>query len=121
MHDIELLRACVGLSIIFLHPADDVRESVSCSVALVMSFFHHLEHQALKSPVIIEHSGNSLFTLLISNSVLYRNLQTCDDSRLGNNKDKLEDIFHLVNEFLSLNNNNNSSSFRVTRMICSQG
>ena len=36
MHDIELLRTRVGLSIICLHPADDVRESVSCPVALLM-------------------------------------------------------------------------------------
>ena len=65
MHDIELLITWVGLSIICLYPADDERESISCPVELVMSFFHHLEHQALKSPVIIEHSGNSLFRLLI--------------------------------------------------------
>ena len=53
MHDIELLITWVGLLIICLYPADDVRESISCPIELVMSFFHHLEHRALKSPVII--------------------------------------------------------------------
>ena len=61
MHDIELLITWVGLLIICLYPADDVRESISCPIELVMSFFHHLEHRALKSPVIIEHTGNSLY------------------------------------------------------------
>ena len=61
MHDIELLITWVGSLIICLYPADDVRESISCSIELVMSFFHHLEHRALKSPVIIEHTGNSLY------------------------------------------------------------
>ena len=63
MHDIELLITWVGLSIVCLYPADDVRESVSCPTELVMAFFHHLEHRALKSPIIVEHSGNSLFIL----------------------------------------------------------
>ena len=66
MHDIELLITWVGLSIICSYPADDVRESISCPVELVMSFFHHREHLALKPPMIIEHSGNSLFILLRS-------------------------------------------------------
>ena len=35
---------------------------------------------------------------------MYRNLQTRHDSDLGNDKHKLENIFHLVNKFLSLNN-----------------
>ena len=54
MHETELLITWVGLSIICLYPADDVRESISCPVELVISFFHHLDHQALKSPVIIQ-------------------------------------------------------------------
>ena len=36
MHDIELLITWVGLSIICLYRADDVRESISCPVELVM-------------------------------------------------------------------------------------
>ena len=66
MHDIKLLITWVGLSIFCLHPADDVRESISCPVELIMSFFHHREHVALKSPAIIKHSGNALFILLIT-------------------------------------------------------
>ena len=66
MRNIELLITWVGLSVICLYPADDVRESIFCPVELVMSFFHHLQHLALKSPKTIEHSGNSLFMLLIS-------------------------------------------------------
>ena len=60
MHNIELLITWVVLSIICLYPTDDVRETISCPAELVMSFFHHLAHRALKSPKIIEHDGNSL-------------------------------------------------------------
>ena len=88
IHDIELLITWVGLSITCLYPADDVRESISCPVELVMSFFHHLDHQALKSPMIIEHSGNSIFILLIVKKILNRNLQTHHDSDLGVDKHK---------------------------------
>ena len=70
MHDIELLITCVGLSIICLYPADDVRDSISCPAGLLISFFLHLEHQALKSPVITEHKGSLSFILLISKSNL---------------------------------------------------
>ena len=70
MHDIELLVTCVGLSIICLYPADDVRDSISCPTGLLISFFLHLEHQALKSPVITEHKGSLSFILLISKSNL---------------------------------------------------
>ena len=66
MHDIELLITWVGLSIFCLYAADDVRKSISCPVELIMSFFHHREYLALKSPAIIEHSRNSLFILLIT-------------------------------------------------------
>ena len=70
MHDLifstKVFITRVGLSIICLYPADDVRELISCPAELVMSFFHHLEHRALKSSLIIEHSGKSLFILLIS-------------------------------------------------------
>ena len=48
MHDIELLVTWAGLSITCFYQADDVRESISCPV------------------VLIEHSKNSLFILLIS-------------------------------------------------------
>ena len=48
MHDIELLVTWAGLSIICFYQADDVRETISCPV------------------VLIQHSGNSLFMLLIS-------------------------------------------------------
>ena len=53
MHDIELLTNMDTLSIFCLYPADNVRGSISCPLELVMPFFHHLEHRALKSPVII--------------------------------------------------------------------
>ena len=65
MHDIELLTTWVGLSIICLYPADDVRESIPCPTELVISSIHHLQHRALNPPVIIKHSGNSLFIWLI--------------------------------------------------------
>ena len=59
MHDIESFTTCVGLSIICLYPADDVEESISWPVELVISFYDHIEQQALKSPVAIEHNRNS--------------------------------------------------------------
>ena len=43
-------------------------ESISCPRVLVISFFHQLEQQALKSLVAMEHIGNSLFVLLRSKS-----------------------------------------------------
>ena len=66
MHDIELFTAWVGLSIICVCPADDVRGSSSRPAELVISFFHHLELRALKSPVTTEQIGNSSFMLLRS-------------------------------------------------------
>ena len=69
MHDKELLITRIGLSIICLYPADDVRDSISCPAGLLISFFHHPEHRALKSSVITEHKGSSSFILLISKSV----------------------------------------------------
>ena len=59
MHDIELFTIWVGLSTICLYPADNVRESISSPAELVISFCHHLEEPVLKSPVTIQHKGNS--------------------------------------------------------------
>ena len=57
VHNIKLFLTGVGLSIIFLYPADDVRESISRPVELVMSFQQFVQ-EALKSPVTIEQIGN---------------------------------------------------------------
>ena len=54
----------VGLSVIYLYAADDVRESSSRPKDLVMSFFHNHELRALKSPVRTEQIGNSSFMSL---------------------------------------------------------
>ena len=54
VHDIELFTTWVGLSIICLCPAVTLRESSSRPAELVISFFHHLELRALKSPVTTE-------------------------------------------------------------------
>ena len=61
IHDIELFITCVGLSMFCVYAADDVREAISRSVELVMSSFHQFVQRALKSPVTIEHRGNSSF------------------------------------------------------------
>ena len=66
----------VGLSIICLHPADDVRQSISWRVDWEI-FCHHFEQRALKSPVATEHKGNSWSTLLRSKSNL---IQKSSDS-----------------------------------------
>ena len=44
----------MGLSMIYVYLADDVRESISRSVELVTSSFHQFVQRALKSPVTIE-------------------------------------------------------------------
>ena len=59
MQENELFRVSVGLLIICLYPADDVR--VSSARPLVISLLHHFEHLALKSPVRTEQIGSSLF------------------------------------------------------------
>ena len=64
MHDIELFTAIADLSIICVYPADDVTESSSRLAELVISLFHDLALQALKSPVTREKIGNSSFMLL---------------------------------------------------------
>ena len=71
IHDIELFITCVGLSMIFVCPADDVREAISRPAELVMSSFHQFVQRTLKSSVTIEHRGNSSFIWLrrISNFV----------------------------------------------------
>ena len=57
MHDIELFTTWISLSIICLYPADNLRDSINGPVEAVISFCHHLEQQALKSPVTVEHKG----------------------------------------------------------------
>ena len=54
VHCVELFIAYVGLSMICVYPADDVRKSISWPVELVMSSFHQFVQQALKSVVTIE-------------------------------------------------------------------
>ena len=54
----------VGLSVICLYPADDVRESSSRPEKLVISFLHNHELGALKSPARTEQIGNSSFMSL---------------------------------------------------------
>ena len=58
---IEVFITCVGLSMICVYPADDVRGSFCRLVALVMLSFHQFVQRALKSPVTIEQIGNSSF------------------------------------------------------------
>ena len=41
IHDIELFITYMGLSMICVYPADDVREAISEPAELVMSSFHH--------------------------------------------------------------------------------
>ena len=61
MQEDELFTIWVGLLIICLYPADDVRVSISQPAELVISLLHHSEHLALRSPVMTEQIGSSLF------------------------------------------------------------
>ena len=54
----------MGLSMIWVYPADDVREAISRPAELVMSSFHQFVQTALKSPLTIEERGNSSFIWL---------------------------------------------------------
>ena len=58
MHDIELFITWVGLSFICLYPVDNVRESISWPIELVISFCNDLEWRAFKSSMTTEHKGN---------------------------------------------------------------
>ena len=61
MQEDELFTIRVGLLIICLYPADDMRVSTSCPNELLISILHHFEHLALRSPVMTEQIGSSLF------------------------------------------------------------
>ena len=54
----------MGLSMIWVYPADDVREAISRPAELVMSSFHQFVQTALKSPLPIEERENSSFIWL---------------------------------------------------------
>ena len=61
-----------------LHPADDVGESNSWLIQSVMSSLHHFERFTLKSPVMTETMGSSLFVLSVTKSLyksLYKNFK----------------------------------------------
>ena len=68
MCDHELFTIWVGLSMICVEPAADVRKlaivriiAYFFEIAIMTQFLYHLEHQALKSPVTIEQIGSSSF------------------------------------------------------------
>ena len=61
MQEDQLFTIWVGLLIICLYPADDVRVSYSQPTELLISLLHHFEHLALRSPVMTEQIGSSLF------------------------------------------------------------
>ena len=61
MQENELFTVRVGLLIICLYPADDVRVSSGRPFTLVISLLYLLKHLTLKSPIRIEQVGSSLF------------------------------------------------------------
>ena len=70
-HDIKLFITWAGLSMIYVHPADNVREAISRPAELKMLSFQQFVQGTLKSWVTIEQRGNSSFIWLgrISNFV----------------------------------------------------
>ena len=60
----QVFTTWVGLSIVCTYPAQDVRKSISWPGILAISFLHQLEQWTLKSPVTMEHIGDSSFKLL---------------------------------------------------------
>ena len=61
MQEDQLFTIWVGLLIICLYPADDVKVSLSQPTELLISLLYHFEHLALRSPVMTEQIGSSLF------------------------------------------------------------
>ena len=61
MQEDVLFAIWVGLLVICLCPANDVRVSISRPTELLISSLHHFEHLALRSPVMTEQIGSSLF------------------------------------------------------------
>ena len=64
IHDTELFITCVGLSIICVYPADDVREAISRPAELVMPSFPQFVQRALKSLGATKQRRNSSFIWL---------------------------------------------------------
>ena len=84
MREKELFTIWVGLLIDCLYPADDVRELVLRPTELVISLLHHFERLALKSPVMTETIGSSLFMLSIRKYKFVQKFSICADFDLVN-------------------------------------
>ena len=61
MQEDDFFTIWVGLLIIYLYPADDVRVSISRPTELVISLLHNFERLVLTSPEMTEQIGSSLF------------------------------------------------------------
>ena len=61
MQEDELFIIWVGLLVICLYPAHDVRVSISRPTELVIFLLQHFEHLSLRYPVMTEQIGSSLF------------------------------------------------------------
>ena len=61
MQEDEFCTIWVGLMIICLYPADDVRVSISRLAEVVISLQYNFKHLVLKSPVMTEQIESSLF------------------------------------------------------------
>ena len=96
MHNIELFTAWIGLFIICIYPAIDVRESNFRSTELVISFSHNLELWALKSPVTTDQIGNSSFVSLRSVSKFAQKFWNSSLFWLESEKYRLKDILHFL-------------------------
>ena len=64
IHDMKLFITCIGLSIIWWYPADDVRESSSRPSKIVDIIFPPPWAMSIKIPVTIEHSWRLSYILL---------------------------------------------------------
>ena len=80
---------CVGFSIIYLYPNDDVRLPISEPIKLVTSLFHHLEHPTLKHSVKIKHNENS--SLMLPNTLSDLTVMVLATEY----KRRLKNIFHI--------------------------
>ena len=83
MHEIKFFITCVGLIMICVYPADNVREAISWPAELLKTSSHQFVQQALKSPVTTEQRGNSSFIWLRRISKFMEKISNSSWLRLG--------------------------------------
>ena len=108
------------IRVICEHSADDVIESSSWPLELVISFFHQFELQAVNSPVTCEQIGSSLFTLLRRKLKFTQKLSNYSWSRLRQQYIQVKKHFSLCEQIsVTKKVSKEQISSCLTRGMCS--